>query len=95
MPVFNLHAYKKNRVKMTVPLTALYYVIGLKLPEIVIFVFIFEGEVLFDCNHPEEPPDFIFDADQKGFAPELESIQVSCNHFNNQTKFILLTIIYS
>lgn len=86
---------KKTVSKWQFPWQHYRYVIGLKLPEIVIFVFIFEGEVLFDCNHPEEPPDFIFDADQKGFAPELESIQVSCNHFNNQTKFILLTIIYS
>lgn len=49
-------------------------------------------EVLFDCNHPEEPPDFIFDADQKGFAPELESIQSLINWDHRKPSALLLVL---
>ncbi|XP_014779468.1 BRISC and BRCA1-A complex member 2 [Octopus bimaculoides] len=49
-------------------------------------------EVLFDCNHPDDPPDFIFDADQKGFAPELETIEslINWDHYKASSLLIVL-----
>ncbi|XP_046579861.1 BRISC and BRCA1-A complex member 2-like [Haliotis rubra] len=35
-------------------------------------------EVLFDCNHPKDPPDFIFGPDDDEFCPNLEDLQ--CLH---------------
>ncbi|KAL4238039.1 hypothetical protein ACF0H5_002750 [Mactra antiquata] len=32
-------------------------------------------EVLFDCNYPEAPPDFIFGSDDFDFCPDLYSLQ--------------------
>ncbi|KAK6182288.1 hypothetical protein SNE40_010003 [Patella caerulea] len=32
-------------------------------------------EVIFDCTHPSNPPDFIFGVDDEGFYPNIEDIQ--------------------
>ena len=34
------------------------------------------GEVIFDCNCPEEPPDFIFGPDDEDFLPPMEEMEV-------------------
>lgn len=36
------------------------------------------GEVIFDRNHPTQPPDVIFSAedDQMGFDPDIEKLTV-------------------
>jgi hypothetical protein len=39
------------------------------------------GEVLFDCNYPEDPPDFIFGPEDKDFCPNIENIKVSVDHY--------------
>ena len=35
------------------------------------------GEVLFNCNYPEEPPDFIFGSEDVDFFPNIDNIRVS------------------
>ena len=35
------------------------------------------GEVLFNCNYPEDPPDFIFGSEDVDFFPNIENIKVS------------------
>ena len=40
------------------------------------------GEVLFDCNYPEEPPDFIFGPEDVDFNPDIEDIQVGKSIFH-------------
>ena len=39
--------------------------------------FLFLGEILFNMHYPEDPPDFIFGPDDRGFLPNLENIEVS------------------
>ena len=34
------------------------------------------GEVIFDCNSPDEPPDFIFGPDDEDFLPPMEEMEV-------------------
>jgi ubiquitin-protein ligase len=39
-------------------------------------IIIFVGEIVFNFNYPDEPPDFIFANDDEDFHPEIEEIQV-------------------
>lgn len=34
------------------------------------------GEVLFNCEYPEDPPDFIFAAEDGDFVPDVDKLQV-------------------
>ena len=42
------------------------------------------GEVLFNCNYPEDPPDFIFGSEDVDFFPNIENIKV-CVYGNLKT----------
>ena len=40
------------------------------------FLFSPTGEVIFNYSQPELPPDFIFDAMDQEFVPDIEEIEV-------------------
>ncbi|KAL5008989.1 hypothetical protein ScPMuIL_014570 [Solemya velum] len=49
-------------------------------------------EVLFDCNHPEDPPDFIFGADDNEFSPSLEDLKCLSEWDANDPRALLLAV---